>query len=140
MIDSLLTNYYTVYEANHIHFSVHLNVDYGHIPIKDYDLCIVLGNLLDNALQANDKIEILDREVLIEIETTENSKFRIHVENPLPEQDSDEKKNILHHGYGLENVKKVVSENHGFVTTHASERFVVDILLPIIDEKDAFIR
>lgn len=140
VIDSLLTNYDTVYEANHIHFSVHLNVDCGQIPIKDYDLCIVLGNLLDNALQANDKIEILDREVLIEIETTENSKFRIHVENPLPEQDSDEKKNILHHGYGLENVKKVVSENHGFVTIHASECFVVDILLPVIDEKDAFIR
>lgn len=140
VIDSFLTNYDTVYEANHIHFSVHLNVDCGQIPIKDYDLCIVLGNLLDNALQANDKIEILDREVLIEIETTENSKFRIHVENSLPEQDSDEKKNILHHGYGLENVKKVVSENHGFVTIHASECFVVDILLPVIDEKDAFIR
>ena len=119
---------------------MHLNVDYGHIPIKDYDLCIVLGNLLDNALQANDKIEILDREVLIEIETTENSKFRIHVENSLPEQDSDEKKNILHHGYGLENVKKVVSENHGFVTIRTAEYFVIDILIPIIAEKDAFIR
>ena len=139
VIDSFLTNYDTVYEANHIHFSVHLNVDCGQIPIKDYDLCIVLGNLLDNALQANDKIEILEREVLIEIETTENSKFRIHVENPLSEQDSDEKKNILHHGYGLENVKKVVSENHGFVTIRTAEYFVIDILIPIIAEKDAFI-
>lgn len=133
VIDSLLTNYDTVYEANHIHFSVHLNVDCGQIPIKDYDLCIVLGNLLDNALQANDKIKILEREVLIEIETTENSKFRIHSENPLPEHDFDVQKNVLHHGYGLENMKKVVSENHGFVTIHASERFVVDLLLPVID-------
>lgn len=139
VIDSLLTNYDTVYEANHIHFSVHLNVDCGQIPIKDYDLCIVLGNLLDNALQANDKIEILEREVLIEIETTENSKFRIHSENPLPEHDFDVQKNILHHGYGLENMKKVVSENHGFVTIRTAEYFVIDILIPIIAEKDAFI-
>ncbi len=139
VIDSLFTNYDTVYEANHIHFSVHLNVDCGQIPIKDYDLCIVLGNLLDNALQANDKIEILDREVLIEIETTENSKFRIHSENPLPEHDFDVQKNILHHGYGLENMKKVVSENHGFVTIRTAEYFVIDILIPIIAEKDAFI-
>lgn len=139
VIDSLLTNYDTVYEANHIHFSVHLNVDCGQIPIKDYDLCIVLGNLLDNALQANDKIEILEREVLIEIETTENSKFRIHSENPLPEHDFDVQKNILHHGYGLENMKKVVSENHGFVTIRMAEYFVIDILIPIIAEKDAFI-
>ena len=140
VIDSLLANYDTVYEANHIHFSVHLNVDCGQIPIKDYDLCIVLGNLLDNALQANDKIEILEREVLIEIETTENSKFRIHSENPLPEHDFDVQKNILHHGYGLENMKKVVSENHGFVTIRTAEYFVIDILIPIIAEKDAFIR
>lgn len=140
VIDSLLTNYDTVYEANHIHFSVHLNVDCGQIPIKDYDLCIVLGNLLDNALQANDKIKILEREVLIEIETTENSKFRIHSENPLPEHDFDVQKNILHHGYGLENMKKVVSENHGFVTIRTAEYFVIDILIPIIAEKDAFIR
>lgn len=140
VIDSLLTNYDTVYEANHIHFSVHLNVDCGQIPIKDYDLCIVLGNLLDNALQANDKIEILEREVLIEIETTENSKFRIHSENPLPEHDFDVQKNVLHHGYGLENMKKVVSENHGFVTIRTAEYFVIDILIPIIAEKDAFIR
>lgn len=139
VIDSLLTNYDTVYEANHIHFSVHLNVDCGQIPIKDYDLCIVLGNLLDNALQANDKIEILEREVLIEIETTENSKFRIHSENPLPEHDFDVQKNILHPGYGLENMKKVVSENHGFVTIRTAEYFVIDILIPIIAEKDAFI-
>lgn len=140
VIDSLLTNYDTVYEANHIHFSVHLNVDCGQIPIKDYDLCIVLGNLLDNALQANGKIEILEREVLIEIETTENSKFRIHSENPLPEHDFDVQKNVLHHGYGLENMKKVVSENHGFVTIRTAEYFVIDILIPIIAEKDAFIR
>lgn len=140
VIDSLLANYDTVYEANHIHFSVHLNVDCGQIPIKDYDLCIVLGNLLDNALQANDKIEILEREVLIEIETTENSKFRIRSENPLPEHDFDVQKNILHHGYGLENMKKVVSENHGFVTIRTAEYFVIDILIPIIAEKDAFIR
>lgn len=140
VIDSLLTNYDTVYEANHIHFSVHLNVDCGQIPIKDYDLCIVLGNLLDNALQANDKIKILEREVLIEIETTENSKFRIHSENPLPEHDFDVQKNVLHHGYGLENMKKVVSENHGFVTIRTAEYFVIDILIPIIAEKDAFIR
>lgn len=139
VIDSLLTNYDTVYEANHIHFSVHLNVDCGQIPIKDYDLCIVLGNLLDNALQANDKIKILEREVLIEIETTENSKFRIHSENPLPEHDFDVQKNVLHHGYGLENMKKVVSENHGFVTIRTAEYFVIDILIPIIAEKDAFI-
>lgn len=140
VIDSLLTNYDTVYEANHIHFSVHLNVDCGQIPIKDYDLCIVLGNLLDNALQPNGKIEILEREVLIEIETTENSKFRIHSENPLPEHDFDVQKNVLHHGYGLENMKKVVSENHGFVTIRTAEYFVIDILIPIIAEKDAFIR
>ena len=36
-------------------------------------------------------------------------------------------------------MKKVVSENHGFVTIRTAEYFVIDILIPIIAEKDAFI-
>ena len=139
VIDSFLTSYDTVCEANHISFAVHLNVDCGRIPIKDYDLCIVLGNLLDNALQANDRIVASDRNILLEIETTDNNKFRIRAENPLPESDSKERKNPLHHGYGLANVKKVVGENHGFVAICTTERFVIDILIPIIDAKESFV-
>lgn len=140
VIDSFLTNYDTICEANHIHFVAYLNVEYGRIPIGDYDLCIILGNLLDNALQANEKVDALDRELLIEIESSENSKFRIHAENPMPKQvNVIGKKNSIYHGYGLENIKKVVTENNGFLTISETECFVIDILIPIIDAKDSFI-
>ena len=52
VIDSFVSNYLLLSEDNGIDFKPDLQIDSSLIPIKDYDLSIVLGNLLDNAINA----------------------------------------------------------------------------------------
>ena len=137
VIDSFLTNYANLFSANHVEFVARLNVECARVPVSDYDLCIILGNILDNALNACKKAECSENNFLIEIETTNNDKFRIHTENAMPETDESTenlKKSSINHGYGLENIRKTVKENNGFVTISTNDVFIMDILIPILDD------
>ena len=42
-----------IHDVKNHYFSV--NVDCNRIPINDYDLCVVLGNILDNALDSTNR-------------------------------------------------------------------------------------
>lgn len=102
--------------------NVEINV-IGRFPqkmqIEDTDLCIVLGNALDNAEEALEKvrgekklnIEIgsYKQSVFIEIA---NSSMNVNIENI-----KTTKKDRVNHGYGLQNIKYVVEKYNGKVTT-----------------------
>ena len=55
----------------------------------------------------------------------------------MPETDESTenlKKSSINHGYGLENIRKTVKENNGFVTISTNDVFIMDILIPILDD------
>ena len=89
------------------------------MQIEDTDLCIVLGNALDNAEEALEKvrggkklnIEIgsYKQSVFIEIA---NSSMNVNIENI-----KTTKKDRVNHGYGLQNIRYVVEKYNGKVTT-----------------------
>ena len=56
VIDSFVSNCLLLCEDNKIEFNPSLQIDSSLIPINDYDLSIVLGNLLDNAVNACNNI------------------------------------------------------------------------------------
>ncbi|MCR5117622.1 MAG: GHKL domain-containing protein, partial [Lachnospiraceae bacterium] len=135
VIDSFLTNYEPIFNKNYTSFKASVNVDCNRIPINDYDLCVVLGNILDNALEACSKTDSDNRCFSIAIETNNNDKFIIHTENTYSSSmKTHPQKDALNHGYGLENIKKVVIDNNGFITIDASELFKINILIPIIED------
>ena len=136
VMDSMLTFYDSVAEKKQIQFDVTLHVDNKRIPLEDYDLSIVLGNLLDNAVEACVKMTGEKRWIRIAIETTENNKFVIRCENTY-ERFSNMSQNSIEHGYGLRNIKKTVERNHGFMTYEMGDTFVMVIWIPILqDEKE----
>ena len=67
VIDSLLSNYSNLAKENSIVFSTSLNLEAVRIPIEDYDLCIILGNLLDNCINACKKLAVSDRWIKLSI-------------------------------------------------------------------------
>lgn len=98
------------------------------LKIKDFDLCILFGNLLDNAITAagqNPKeyyvccrTEILKKNLLIEIENG----FRADGKNTFSEQD---------YNTGLWNVETVVRKYNGVLEISTENQiFSVSILLP----------
>lgn len=52
VIDAFLNNYITMAESDSTIFKTNIQIDKSLITINEYDLCVILGNLLDNSYEA----------------------------------------------------------------------------------------
>ncbi|MBO6207338.1 MAG: GHKL domain-containing protein [Lachnospiraceae bacterium] len=130
VIDSLLTSCDSFACQNNIPFNLDLKIDYSDIPIKDYDLCIILGNLLDNIYnefkRTGSKNEFF---IKVCIKTQEHF-FVIHTQNPI--SDTDTTISSHDHGYGIINIKTIVDKYHGsYFQKIENNTFITTIALPI---------
>lgn len=106
------------------------------LPIDDFDLTIILGNLLDNALEALKKINAAEKQLeihlayekgcfLIKVQNTYNGDLLIEKGLPVTQ-----KSNPHYHGIGLKNVRAVAAKYRGSLDiTHESSTFTVVVLL-----------
>ena len=103
-----------------------LNFDF----IASLDACALLGNLLDNAIEALDKeenknvsIKMIERCNYLSIQISNDS-------SNLNENLETTKKNKNAHGYGLKNVKEIVEKYQGNLQIKKTEgKFIVSIIL-----------
>ena len=117
-IDALVSNSLNIAEANNITFKSDIKIEKERICIERYDLCVALGNLLDNAVEACKKVSNPDDRIIsVSIVTGDNSMV-IHIENSAERMKGidfkTDKKDKLLHGYGISNVK-AISEKYGGV-------------------------
>lgn len=89
------------------------------IGIEDIDICSVLGNLLDNALEACEKIESDERRITISI-TEKGGFFLVKTMNPTVGELSNNirkgytsKKDTDNHGIGLKLVERICAKYEG---------------------------
>lgn len=105
------------------------------------DICILFGNLLDNAISAARNTEIKQinlniqpQDTYVSIVLTNSVKEDILATNPTLKTTKQKKDG---HGYGIKNVRKVVQKYHGLIRFYEdSGMFVSDILLltiPMLD-------
>ena len=105
-------------EGINIRFDIIINKE---LNIDNLDLCIVLGNLIDNAIEACEKINekefqrviqvsarIYLNQIYIKVINSKNNKVEKRNNKFLTS-----KKDKKNHGIGLENVKEAVHKNHG---------------------------
>lgn len=136
VIDSLVTNYWNIAESKNIHFETVLHIDPNHFPINDYDLCVILGNMLDNCINACEKVTDSNQKYIYLQIIDENSKITIHTKNPYEKNDRNKSKNEqLYHGFGLENIENIAKKYHGMFYTKQLEEYLTYVILPIIDKK-----
>lgn len=102
--------------------------------LNNFDICVILGNLVDNAVREAGKSE--EKRLAVKIQVRQEILF-IFVENSYQGK-LIEKGGALHttqkdpaiHGIGLENVKKVVAANGGEIKIEYTENtFYVHVLL-----------
>ena len=92
----------------------------GAVPpdgVRDEDLCAVLSNLLDNAVQACEKLPG-DREINVAC-AEKNGFFLLSVSNPAPlpvDTGKTSKPDRKNHGLGLKNVRRVVKNYNGHLS------------------------
>ena len=133
-IDALVSNFMLQTKTKGIQLTTSLKVEAQRVPVSDYHLAIILGNLLDNALNACQGQ--LNPKIVLKIQQVENNAFAIYIANtyvPGPDdkvvQNLDEMDFI--HGYGLDNVKKSVRAYNGIMRVkHEQDVYSVAIVFP----------
>ena len=134
VIDAFVSNFKNVAKSHNIPFSSTLRVDADRIPIDDYELCVILGNLLDNSFNACRKNTERLNHISLTVTVSENDMFYIHIENTY-DRDAASPDNPLEHGYGLQNIINIVEKNHGFFKYAFEDLFSADVVIPIINVK-----
>ncbi len=107
----------------------------GDLQLNASDLMVILGNLLDNSITAAEKVKD-NPFIKVEVSYSKGMLF-ISIENAYCGKIIEinghlltTKNNKEHHGYGLNNVKKVLESYHGMVEfEHKKNIFRVDAAL-----------
>ncbi|KPV57628.1 histidine kinase [Paenibacillus sp. A3] len=134
VIDALVTNTLNIGQANGIRIDTKLNLCSQEVQIDRYDLCVVIGNMLDNAIEASKKLKIAeDRYILIKIHSTEST-LLIHILNHMENEAAylhSQKPNPEFHGIGLTNIARICDKYGGHMTIETKNKvFNNMVLLP----------
>lgn len=111
--------------------------DLSELAISEQDIVIILVNLLDNAIEACEK---LDKDKIIKVKLVlEEKELILSVKNPVKEsikiRDNTvitTKKDKISHGIGLSNVKSVVERKEGIIVFKCEDGwFYVSAVIPV---------
>lgn len=136
-MDALVNYKYSIAKRFDIDFSVKLDIPV-HLPFDNADMCIILGNVLDNALEANMRGNIDKKYVKLNMRMDTNNLFII-VENSFDGKiKTDTKGHVItlktnkveEHGLGLGSIQKAVDKYSGIMKVSYTDMiFTTEILL-----------
>lgn len=119
--------------------TVLLNVQNALSWVEPVDLSSLIGNLMDNAIEASTKsanpsVEavIVPQEQYVSIVISNSIAQSVLGQNPHLRTT---KRHTNEHGFGVRNIRKIVGKYNGLIDFYEyQQRFVCDILLPVPDE------
>jgi len=136
VVDSVIQRYIRIAKANDILISAVINIP-ENIAIDSYDLCIILGNCLENSIEActmmiescnryiSVKTSMVKNNLLVDIENSFNGVINIE-NNKIMTTKNDEQ----NHGIGLKNVRSIVNNYKGNMNiTYLDNKFRVSIMI-----------
>ncbi len=135
-LDALLNSKYTTIKEYNIHFTEEIRIQ-SPIYISDIDMCMVIANGLDNAIEACNPMENpRDRSIYLEMEVNEDV-VMVHIKNTFTLKPKKvrgnfqtRKSNAENHGYGVQIMKQIASQNEGvFEVSFDDTYFSVSIIL-----------
>lgn len=107
------------------------------LTVSAVDLCVVLGNLIDNALESCEKIERVEKRFLRIYLCVMKNQLYISVSNGTKELIRKLDKEYIsnkrgNHGYGLKRIDDIVEKYQGYINRqNEPEVFATEILLPL---------
>ncbi len=108
------------------------------LPVEDVDLCVILGNLLDNALEACEQIP-QDARFLRVYLAVNGRQLYLSIQNSAKEELNFNERNYItqkrgSHGFGMKRVSAVVKKYDGFLNL-ANEPgiFAAEVTLPLAE-------
>ena len=100
------------------------------LPISAVDLYIIMGNTIDNAIEACQQVPAADSPTISLTLRQQNHTLFYAIDNPIPAKQGKKPGDV--HGYGIRNVKNCVAKYHGMMTVSKQDGvFSVQIQLPL---------
>lgn len=106
------------------------------LPVEDVDLCVILGNLLENAIEGCGRMEKGDRFLRVYLAVNGNQLY-FSVQNSAKEEPDFEERNYItkkrgNHGLGMKRVKAAVDKYQGYLNL-ANEPgiFAAEVTMPV---------
>lgn len=120
MMDALINYKYSIAKSYGISFGVKLEVPTS-LPFEDADLCVVLGNALDNAIEAclrgtvsNPYVELKIKydcgNLIVIVENSYDGKIKKNHSGKVVTR----KEKAKNHGIGIDSIQRTVEKHHGF--------------------------
>lgn len=138
-LDVVIDKYVTESELNNIAFEFDIKNN-NLSQVEPYDLVAILGNLLDNALEAAEQ----SQDKMVSIETDFRNNFSVIIvsnscdKNPQlsnSELPVTTKSNKRLHGFGLKSVRKTIKKYNGDIAFEYISKEKVFIVTIMLDEK-----
>ena len=142
-IYNLINNKYLLAKQYDIEINLEVYIDFNSLKIKTYELCRILGVLIDNAIEAVSMLPREKRYIGVNVCEKGHNTFvhfenfyvgRLVFKNGLPETTKDDK---AYHGFGLKSIRSIVEKYRGTCVVEAEKgMFVIDLIIP---NPDAFL-
>lgn len=108
------------------------------LPMENQDICTILSNLFDNAVEACEKLGTGEKKILVKIQQ-KNSMMLLHMKNTMAVKPEVRKGRLKthkskrsFHGLGIENIRRAVEKYDGFYEFHYDDKwFETTITLPL---------
>lgn len=138
MVDAILNGKINIAAQNNIPVSAKAVLPTG-VTVSDLDLCVIIGNLLDNAVEENKKLSVDDRFIRIYI-GRKNTQFYLAITNAAGKKQSRRgglfsSSKGSDHGFGLGRVRSLVQKYGGIFSADSEDGgFTAEILIPLAEE------
>lgn len=135
MIDAILNGKLALAAKNNIPVNVKARLP-EKLSIRTIDLCVIIGNLLDNAIEENINLPEEDRFLRIYI-GVKNTQLYLCFTNAAGKRKVKYAKTFLStkgtsHGFGVSRVESIVKKYEGFFSADSEDGgFTAEILLPL---------
>ena len=136
MIDAILNSKISLANSKRINVNAKAAVPES-LNVSDIDLCVIIGNLLDNAIEACESIEDGEKFIRIFI-GMKNTQLYMVFTNTAPGKKLPKSGNIFQsrkgnsHGFGLMRIDKTVEKYGGYIDRNSEDgAFTTEVLLPI---------
>lgn len=98
--------------------------------LSDVEMCTILGNLLDNAIEAELMIDMCEREIKLNIDM-EGDVLNIFMKNKIKESVLQKNHNlktskhdIVNHGIGMKNIYDIILKHNGYIDIYEENDYI----------------
>lgn len=137
MVDAILNSKLSLAVSQDININAKATVP-ENLQVADIDLCVIIGNLMDNAMEAAVKPEShKDRFIRVYIREMKGQLYISITNSTAGEIKKTNKEYIstklgINHGFGLKRVDSIVDKYNGFINRQSEEGvFATEIILPL---------